>query len=132
LSINFVPERGRILVCDFDMARVHPENMKIRRVAVMSPRSYNERHGAGAGRCIVVPFSATRPRVLRPSDIFFATGPYQALTVDTWASCDSVMAVSHVRLDRVRIGFGRWSEELLSDADLKMLEAGLKHALGSP
>jgi uncharacterized protein YifN (PemK superfamily) len=132
LPINFVPERGRILVCNFDLARVHPENKKIRRVAVMSPRSYNERHGSGPGRCIVVPFSVTQPPVLRPSDIFFATGPYEALSRDTWATCDSVMAVSHARLDRVRIPFGTWSQEVLSADDLKRLESGLRHALGSP
>jgi uncharacterized protein YifN (PemK superfamily) len=71
----------------------------------MSPRSYNERHGSGPGRCIVVPFSVTQPPVLRPSDIFFATGTYEALSRDTWATCDSVMAVFHARLDRVRIPF---------------------------
>jgi uncharacterized protein YifN (PemK superfamily) len=132
LSINFVPERGRILICNFDMARVHPENMKIRRAAVLSPRSYNVRHGAGPGRCIVVPFSVTQPPVLKPSDIYFATGPYEALSMDTWANCDSVMAVSHARLDRVRLHLGRWSEEVLSADDLKRLESGLRHALGSP
>ena len=132
LSINFVPERGRILVCNFDMARVHPENAKIRRAAVVATRSYNERHGAGPGRCIVVPFSATQPPALKPSDIFFAAGPYRALTMDTWANCDSVMAVSHARLDRVRIRFGAWSEELLTADDLKRLEGGLRHAFGCP
>ena len=65
-------------------------------------------------------------------DIFFATGPYKALSRDTWATCDSVMAVSHARLDRVRIPFGRWSEEVLSADDLKRLASGLRHALGSP
>jgi uncharacterized protein YifN (PemK superfamily) len=132
LPINFVPERGRILICDFDMARVHPENSKKRRVAVMSPRSYNARHGAGPGRCIVVPFSVTEPVVLRPSDIHFPAGVYQALTRDTWANCDAVMAVSHDRLDRVYIGRGQHSAERLTVADLKRLEAGLRHAFGFP
>lgn len=132
MAINFVPERGRILICDFDMAKIHPENAKQRRVVVMSPRSYNERHGSGPGRCVVVPFSVTGPIVTRPSDIFFKVGPYKALTKDTWANCDSVMAVSHARLDRVYIGHGKHSEELLSAADFKRLEAGLRHALGCP
>src|SRR3954467_15125768 len=98
----------------------------------MSPRSYNERHGAGPGRCVVVPFSVTCPPVLRPSDIFFPSGPYTSLTMDTWANCDSVMAVSHTRLDRSRVRFGGWSEELLSHADIERLESGLRHALGCP
>jgi uncharacterized protein YifN (PemK superfamily) len=132
VPVNFVPERGRILICDFDMARIHPENSKVRRAVVMSPRSYNARHGNGPGRCVVVPFSVTQPKVIQPSDIFFAAGTYGALTKDTWANCDSVMAVSHARLDRVYIGHGSHSEELLSVDDLKRLEAGLRHALGCP
>ena len=132
MPVNFVPERGRILICDFDMARVQPENSKQRRVVVMSPRSYNERHGTGPGRCIVIPFSATEPKVKRPSDIYFPAGQYKALSKDTWAACDSVMAVSHARLDRVYVGHGAHSSELLSAADLKRLEVGLRHALGCP
>jgi uncharacterized protein YifN (PemK superfamily) len=31
MTINFVPERGRILMCDYDMARVPPEMEKVRR-----------------------------------------------------------------------------------------------------
>ncbi|HEX5231450.1 MAG TPA: type II toxin-antitoxin system PemK/MazF family toxin [Bradyrhizobium sp.] len=131
MAINFVPERGRILICDFDMARVHPENAKRRRIAVISPRSYNERHGSQPGRCIVIPFSATKPPVLKPSDVFFPSGPYQSLTRDTWASCDAVMAVSHSRLDRVRIAGGKFSEEILSAIHIQSLEEGLRHALGT-
>jgi uncharacterized protein YifN (PemK superfamily) len=118
--------------CDFDLARIHPENAKERRVAVLSPRAYNGRHGNGPGRCVVVPFSVSEPPALRPSDVHFPAGPYKALTKDTWANCDAVMAVSHTRLDRVYIGHGLHSAEILSEADLKRLEAGLRHALGCP
>jgi hypothetical protein len=72
MPITFVPERGRILICDYDLARIAPEMDKERRVVVVSPRSYNQRHGASAGRCIVVPFSATNPgRFLTPADVPF-------------------------------------------------------------
>ncbi len=130
MPINFVPERGRLLICDFDRARVHPENSKIRRVVVVSPRSYNERHGAGAGRCIIVPFSVTRPAILRPADVFFANGQYRALSKDTWANCSSVATVSHARLDRVYVGNGRYSDETLDEEDCQRIEIGLRHALG--
>lgn len=130
MPINFVPERGRLLICDFDRARVPPENSKIRRVVVLSPRSYNERHGAGSGRCIVIPFSTTRPVILRPSDVFFASGQYRALSKDTWANCGSVATVSHARLDRVYVGHGSYSDELLADADCRRIEIGLCHAVG--
>jgi uncharacterized protein YifN (PemK superfamily) len=132
LAINFVPERGRILICDFDLARIHPENSKTRRVVVMSPRSYNARHGNGPGRCLVIPFSITQPRAIQPSDVFFAAGPYKTLSKDTWANCHSVMSVSHTRLDRVYVGHGSYSQELLSGVDLQRLEGGLRHAFGCP
>jgi len=39
MAINFVPRRGLVLICDYDVARVHPEMNKSRRVVVISPRS---------------------------------------------------------------------------------------------
>ena len=47
--IPFVPQRGQILMCDFDMAGVVPPEMrKKRRVAVISPRLTTA--GMGCGR----------------------------------------------------------------------------------
>lgn len=132
MPINFVPERGRILICDYDMARVSPEIDKVRRAVVISPRSYNHRHGAGPGRCLVVPFSATVPHNATRADVPFAAGKYETLTVATWAVCTAVMNVSHSRLTRVFIGHGNYSGESLDAADLNRVEEGLKHALGFP
>ncbi|WP_298952244.1 type II toxin-antitoxin system PemK/MazF family toxin [uncultured Methylobacterium sp.] len=129
MPITFVPQRGQILICDFDMARVPPEMRKVRRVVVVSPRSYNARHGQGPGRCLVVPFSASMPPVVRPSDVPFAAGVYRSLTVPTWAICSSVAALSHARLDRVAAGRSHLSESL-SPQDLARVEDGLRHALG--
>jgi uncharacterized protein YifN (PemK superfamily) len=72
VSINFVPERGRILLCDYTLGRVPPEMDKVRRIVVISPRSYNNRHGAEPGRCLVVPFTATDPgQHLTMADVLF-------------------------------------------------------------
>ena len=136
MPINFVPERGRILMCDYDMARVPPEMEKVRRVVVISPRSYNHRHGSGPGRCLVVPFSATNPdRHLTRADIPFDVLSYECLTVETWAICSAVMSVSHKRLDRVSIrqrnGPPRFSVEALRPTDMARVEAGLRHAMGT-
>jgi uncharacterized protein YifN (PemK superfamily) len=131
MPITFVPERGRILVCNYDMARVPPEIDKTRRAVVMSPRSYNERHGMGPGRCVVVPFSATRPVKPTRSDVIFGVGVYETLTQETWAICSAVMSVSHSRLDRVAVASG-FSQEFLSEEDLERLEVGLRYALGFP
>jgi uncharacterized protein YifN (PemK superfamily) len=77
----------------------------------------------------VVPFSATAPSTLRPSDIPFAGNVYRSLTKPTWAICEAVMNVSHARLDRV--AFGRsFMTEALSSADMARIEEGLRHALG--
>jgi uncharacterized protein YifN (PemK superfamily) len=105
VAIAFVPQRGQILICDFSMAHVPPEMRKVRRVVVMSPRTYNARHGAGPGRCIVVPFSGTPHVRIHPSDVPFPANVYASLTVPTWAICEAVMNVSHARLDRV----ARWA-----------------------
>ncbi|WP_409566999.1 type II toxin-antitoxin system PemK/MazF family toxin [Methylobacterium sp. J-048] len=131
MTIGFVPRRGLILVCNYDMARVPPEMRKTRRAVVMSPRSHNRRHGHGPGRCLVVPFSASAPPSLTPADIPFPAGIYGSLTVPTWAICAAVMSVSHDRLNRVVAG-GTGLDESLSVTDMSRLEMGLLHALGMP
>jgi uncharacterized protein YifN (PemK superfamily) len=117
-------------MCNYRLARVHPEMDKLRRIVVVSPRSYNERHGTGPGRCIVVPFTATNPGgFLTPADVPFPTGLYQCLSVDTWAICSAVMSVSHDRLDRVHTGTA-YAREVFSASDMDRIEIGLKHAFG--
>ena len=130
MPINFVPERGRILMCNYRMARVDPEMDKERRVVVVSPRSYNERHGRDYGRSIVVPFSVTDPgRRLKPADVYFPAGRYNSLTRDTWAICGAVMCLSHARLDRVAAQ-GLYLQEILTPEDMVRIESGLRHAMG--
>jgi len=128
-------------MCDYDMARVPPEMEKVRRCVVVSPRSYNRRHGTQPGRCLVVPFSATDPaRHMTPADVPFAANVYECLTVETWAICPAVMSVSHDRLDRVWVKRPwkgpRWlksgpSAEILTPADMARIEEGLRHAMGT-
>lgn len=122
--INFTPERGQLLLCDYDMAHVAPEMTKKRRVVVVSPRSYNR-----AGRCVVVPFSATQPNTIEASHLPFRAGEYRALTVQTWAICDTISHVSCTRLDRVKAG-QTFLREFLLPIDMARIEDGLKHALG--
>ena len=129
-SIAFAPRRGMILMCDFDMAGIVPPEMrKKRRVVVVSPSSYNRRHGTGPGRCLVVPFSASEPPVLTAADIPFPAGVYRSLTVPTWAICSAMGSVSHARLDRVAAGSSFISESL-SEVDMRMVEDGIRHAAG--
>lgn len=129
MTIPFVPIRGHILMCDFEFGRIEPSLGKERRAVVISPRSYNHRHGLGPGRCVVVPFSATAPTELKPAHVPFDAQTYQSLTEYTWALCDCVRSVSHARLNRIRAG-GQNLNEIMSQADLERIELGLRHALG--
>jgi uncharacterized protein YifN (PemK superfamily) len=135
MSIDFAPERGRILMCDFDPGRIPPEMDKNRQVVVMSPRSYNRRHGEGPGRSLVVPFTATDPKdFLTPADVPFRAGLYKSLPDKSWAICAAAMSVSHERLNRVRVREGHYqhSMEVLSALDMARIEEGLRHAFGFP
>ncbi|WP_353030948.1 type II toxin-antitoxin system PemK/MazF family toxin [Mesorhizobium sp. M0968] len=129
MPIYFVPPRGRILICDFDMACVPPEMAKERRVVVVSPRSYNRRHGAGPGRCLVVPFSSAAPVANRPCYVPFAANVYASLTEETWAYCDALSSVSHARLTPVRAK-GKDLFEDLTPEDVERIAVGLRHAIG--
>ena len=129
--ITFSPKRGMILMCDFDMATVPPEMRKVRRVVVVSPRSYNRPQRNAPGKCVVVPFSATEPRTVLASHVAVPIGVYQSLTKPTLAICEMVAHVSHARMDRVAVGRRFISEEMQA-VDLEQIEAGLRHALGFP
>jgi uncharacterized protein YifN (PemK superfamily) len=53
MAITFQPRRGAIVLCNFDMARVHPEMDKNRQAIVFSITELNHRHGRFAGHCTV-------------------------------------------------------------------------------
>lgn len=129
MPITFVPQRGQILMCDFDMARVPPEMRKVRRAVVVSRRAYNRRHGSRPGTCTVVPISASQPQDGLPSDVSLAPGIYRSLQVPTWAICSHIDTVSHDRLDRVAYRSGFLSEHM-SPADMARIEAALRQVQG--
>lgn len=129
--ITFTPARGAILMCDFDLACIAPEMRKKRRVVVMSPRAMNGRHGNKPGKCVVVPLSATKPTILRPSHIQILKGTYDTVTVDVWAICEAIDHVSHTRLDRVAVG-SKFIAGQVSEEDMVRIEAGIRYATGMP
>src|SRR5262245_54113123 len=129
MPINFVPTRRQILICDFEFGRIEPSLGKIRRAVIVSPRSYNRRHGMGPGRCLVVPFSATAPYEITPAHVSFPDDVYPSLSVPTWALCDCMRLVSHSRLDRVNVS-GIYLSEMISEEDMARIETGIRHAVG--
>ncbi|MCW6510963.1 type II toxin-antitoxin system PemK/MazF family toxin [Lichenifustis flavocetrariae] len=95
MPISFVPQRGQILMCDFDMAGVVPPEMrKKRRVVVISPRSHNRRHGAKPGRCIVAPFSASEPPMPTPAE-----GAFSSRSLSVFERAD----MGHMQRTRLRL-----------------------------
>jgi uncharacterized protein YifN (PemK superfamily) len=129
MSILFVPSRKQILICDFEYGRIEPSLGKVRRALVISPRSYNRRHGYEPGRCLVVPFTKTCPVDLAPAHVQFPADKYVSLSVPTWALCDCLRSVSHARLDRVNVAGVNYSE-MISEEDMARVDVGLRHAVG--
>jgi uncharacterized protein YifN (PemK superfamily) len=143
MAITFTPRRGAILMCDFGPnasgaatfpllkapVGMPPEIWKVRRAIVVSPDALNHRHAASPGMCIVVPLSATKPKTVGDHDVPITRGSYKSLTVDVWARCASVTAVSHGRLDRPFAG-RRYISEYVAPTDMSRIEAGLRAALG--
>jgi uncharacterized protein YifN (PemK superfamily) len=132
VAITFAPKRGAILMCDYDLARVHPEMEKKRQALVVSPTEMNHRHGKAAGVCMVIPFSTVTPKTIAEDDLFFPAGSYWSLTEDSWLRCRMIGTVSHDRLDLVLRHGRRHPSEFFKNADLERAEIAMKLALGIP
>lgn len=127
MAITFIPKRGSVLMCDFDMAFVPPEMVKYRQVVVLSVQGLNHRHGIAPGLCTVVPFSIVAPSTPGFDDIYFAAGSYRSLKKESWAKCRMICTVSHERLGLVR---GLRRIEQLSSFDLGKIENAVSLVLG--
>lgn len=129
MAINFIPRRGAILICNFDLGRVDPEVGKTRRVVVVSPRAFNHRHADRAGLCQVVPLSITKPASMDDRYVFIPHTRYKSITEDVWAKAGLVATVSHDRLDRPYAN-RRYHSEYVNDDDMKLIEKALIAAFG--
>jgi uncharacterized protein YifN (PemK superfamily) len=128
-AITFAPRRGAILLCDFDMARVHPEMDKERQAVVVSIAPLNHKHATSAGHCTVVPISATEPKTIGPEDIPIPYGKYWSFKRDSWARCKMVHTVSHTRLSLLLRQGRLHPSEFMDAADMQRIMAGLKFVL---
>lgn len=101
MPLNYYPNPGEILVCDYS-GFVEPEMVKKRPVIIISPRLRRR----GELVC-VVPLSTTPPA---PAELHHCKitlekplpAPFQAPEV--WAKCDMVSNLARSRLDRFRAG----------------------------
>jgi uncharacterized protein YifN (PemK superfamily) len=129
MPISFAPQRGAILLCDFDLGTcVPPEIIKKRQVLVISDTAFNHRHGLNAGLCTVVPFSASTQTPGR-CDVFFPAGSYWSLGRDCWAQCKAIATVSHDRLDLLWRNGRRRPSEFLRAGDMERVEKAIRIAL---
>jgi len=132
LPITFAPNRGAILLCDFDLARVAPEMDKNRQVIVVSLTKLNHKHGLNPGACVVVPVSSQEPTTVGPEDVYLPVGKYWSFRQDSWARCKMVDTVSHSRLSLLlRDGRPRRSE-FMDEGDMLRIVNGLRFALQIP
>lgn len=129
MPINFRPQRGTILICDFNTGFQPPEMVKERPVVVVSPR-----RRTGPGLCTVVPLSSTEPKPLEPYHHLLSTGAYPPARGPVWAKCDMMATVSCARLDRVKIrtpyGKREYAVFFMPPDDLEAIDACLRIALG--
>jgi uncharacterized protein YifN (PemK superfamily) len=98
MPLQFIPDPGQILMCDFDSdGFVRPEMQKIRFCVVVSPRY--RRH---TGCCLVVPLSTVCPHEIEAYHYRIKAGKYQALdpAKDSWVKGDMLTHAAFARLDR--------------------------------
>lgn len=126
MGINFVPDPGDVLMCDFTDLRP-PEITKKRRVVVLSPRCRTH----FPGTILVVPISKSPPSPPEAIHHEFPPRAYHFFdnAESVWALCNMVMAVKFERLDRMKIN-GRYTRTSLRMPDLDGIRNGVAAALG--
>jgi uncharacterized protein YifN (PemK superfamily) len=129
MAITFQPQRGAIILCDFDMARIHPEMDKNRQAIVFSITQLNHRHGRSAGHCTVIPTSSKPPKTIGPEDVLISCRKYWSFSVDSWARPKMIMTVSHDRLNLLMRHGRLHPSEFIDAADTQRVEAALRYVL---
>jgi mRNA interferase MazF len=131
MSLNFNPDPGMLLMCDFSGGFAPPEMVKKRPVVVISPRRRK-----GSQLYTVVPLSTVRPHPIEAHhhllDVESLPGNYA--TKETWAKCDMVVTVALHRMDRMKVRFERGPRQYITteiiSSDFKAIQAGVRAALG--
>ena len=125
-GLRFFPRAGQVLICDF-AGYVPPEIVKIRPVAVVSPKLPNR-----SGLATVVPLSTTAPRHDEPYVVELSQNyhPNSNSMARQWAKCDLITNVTLKRLDRFKVARRQYVVPELSAEDLLKVRHAMLHALG--
>lgn len=126
MPINFIPDAGQILMCDFTSGFLRPEMQKVRHCVVVSPRY--RRH---TGCCLIVPLSTVPPENPEPYHYLVPRNAYPCMTgnVDIWVKGDMITHAAFGRLDRP-LEDGRRVRRCLNLNDFRAVKIALLNAIG--
>ena len=132
MAIQFHPEQGTILICDFK-GFVPPEMVKRRPVIVISPRL---RHRGKL--CAIVPLSTTPPAPIAPYNYKLHIDPVLPSPYDAkfhWVKADMIYTVSFDRLfllfdGKDACGKRIYDNRIIDKDDLIKIQQCLLHGLG--
>ncbi len=132
MAIQFHPEQGTIVICDFK-GLVPPEMVKRRPVVIVSPRL---RHRGKL--CAVVPLSTTPPTHIAPYNYKLHINPVLPHPYDAkfhWVKADMIYTISFDRLslpfgDKDANGKRMYDVRVIDKDDLIKIQQCLLHGLG--
>ncbi len=95
MPINFSPDYGQILMCDFTTGFERPEMQKVRHCIVVSPKVHT-------GTCLIVPLSVLPPRTVENWHYLLPQNSYRCMAqnTDIWAKADMLTHAGFQRLNR--------------------------------
>jgi len=132
MSLNYHPEQGTIVICDFK-GFVAPEMVKRRPAVIVSPRLRNR------GRlCSVVPLSTTPPSPVRPYHYKLHVDPVLPRPYSAkfhWVKADMIYTVSFDRLSlffkgKDKSGKRQYDARIIDEADMLKIQEAMLHGLG--
>jgi uncharacterized protein YifN (PemK superfamily) len=132
MALQFHPEQGTIVICDFH-GLVSPEMVKRRPAVVVSPRLRRRE-----GLCAIVPLSTTPPNPVEPYHFKLHVTPPLPPPYNAnfhWVKGDMLYTVSFDRLNlpfagKTPSGKRNYDVRIVDPADLIKIQDCMLHALG--
>jgi mRNA interferase MazF len=132
MAIQFHPEQGTIVICDFT-GFVAPEMIKRRPAIVVSPRLRRRNE-----LCTVVPLSTTPPNPISPYHFKLHVTPTLPAPYDAafhWVKADMLYTVAFSRLHlpfdgKNASGKRNYDLRIIDKADLLKIQGCMLHGLG--
>ncbi len=133
MALQFHPEPGTLLMCDFSSGFLEPEMVKKRPVIVVSPKMKR-----CSGLATVVPLSTVEPTYIEAfhvnlDNIYLPQTPYFQER-SSWIKCDMIYRVGFHRLNLIQTGKNPQGKRLyfkdrLPAEVLRQVNEGILHSL---